>query len=224
MAYGDVLIQREVMGGYVWSAIPVRDVAQPGTRIAVYRHRGTECWWPSHPRSAHPPFDEVTQRGKPWEDFAGCLTITEPGWDYSVSVLWHDDWTLLCWYVDVIRPYERTRIGYDFADHHLDLVVEASGDIWMKDKDDLDAAVGRGELDIEAARRAHHRLSEVRRQARAGQGVFGEDWPLWRPEPSWGPLRLRGVIGEALARSPTPHDAMLDEVWAERPENMRSRS
>ena len=209
------MVQREVMGGYVWSAIPVRDVSPAGPRICLYRHRGTECWWPSHPRSEHPPFSEVTQRAVPWEDFAGCLTITEPGWDYSVSLLWHHDWTLRWWYIDVIRPYEATPIGYDFADHHLDLVIEADGNVWVKDEDDLAAAVERGELSGDGARRAHQRVAELRVQAQATEGIFAEPWPLWRPDPSWGPLQLQEHIGDALAASPTPGDAMLAEVWSE---------
>lgn len=207
------MVQREVMEGHVWSAIPVRDVSPTGETIALFRQRGTECWWPSHPKSQHPPFKEVTQSPIPWMAFGGCLTITDSGSDYSVSLLWEPDWSFRCWYVDIVRPYERTPIGWDFADHHLDLIVEASGEIWTKDEDDLAAAVERGEMSTEEAVRAHERVEQVGLLAAQRHGVFSEPWPEWRPEGSWGPLRLAASIGIMLARSPTRHDEVLDQSW-----------
>lgn len=63
------------------------------------------------------------------------------------------------------------------------------------------------------AEQAHERIAEVRQLAEASKGVFGEDWPDWRPKSSWGPLRLTEAVGATLASSPTPKGEMLDQQW-----------
>ncbi len=103
---GDVAVQREVLGGYVWSAVPVV-VALEGDLLGLWRPPGTVCLWPSNPRDEHPPFSQVTHRTEPWAVgvAAGILTLVPGDSDYSVSLMWHPDWSFWMWYVDFIRPY-----------------------------------------------------------------------------------------------------------------------
>lgn len=214
MNVGDVVVQREVVEHFVWSAIPVV-VAAIGVPTALYRPAGTTCWWPSHPRDAHPPFSEVTQRGEPWGAgrFAGLLTLVLPGDDAAVSLMWEEDWSFWGWYVDFVRPYEQSSIGWDFADIHLDLVVRADGSTMVKDEDELADAVMRGEVSQNEADRARRRCDGLVTSARRGEGFFSEPWPEWRPDPSWSSPRLSVAAGERLEAAPTPAAELPDLEW-----------
>lgn len=212
---GRAVVQREVLHGWVWSVVPAIEVDTGDGRAALYRAAGTECWWPSHPRDEHPPADEVTQRPKRSVSFAGGaqLTLAVPGDDVSVTIGWDESGAFGGWYVDVIRPYRRTPIGWDFMDLHLDLVVAPDGAATLKDADELSAAVAAGHVEAEEAERAHRRCDQMRDLAARRAGVFGEPWPDWRPDPTWPVPRLRSEAGRALASSPTPADLHFEPEW-----------
>lgn len=211
---GNVRVQREVQGGYVWSAIPVV-VAQERGLLALNRPGGTVCLWPSHPRGEHKSFEDVTQRAEPWavDRFAGLLTLVRPGDDFSVSLMWEADWSFLCWYIDFIRPYERTPIGWDFADIHLDLIVTADGKARTKDEDELATALARGEVSLLEADAAYRRRDELASMAERGDGVFGAAWPDWRPQDNWPFPALSERAVAKLQQSATPAGFELNRRW-----------
>jgi uncharacterized protein len=209
------VVQREVLEGYVWSAVPVIevDLADSDERIALYRSRGTECWWPSHPPDEHRPANLVTQRALSWEWKMGLLTVAGTGDDHSVSLMWDEGWSFWGWYVDIIRPYRPTPIGWDFMDLHLDLVVAPDGTATVKDADELAVAVEWGQISSDEAAAAHERCEQLGEAAAAHAGVFSERWAEWRPDPSWTVPRLSPEAGAELAASPTPADHHLDLTW-----------
>jgi hypothetical protein len=211
---GDVRVQREVQDGYVWSAIPVV-VARDDDLLGLYRPEGTICMWPAHARSQDRPFETVTQRREPWavNRFAGLLTLVRAGDDFSVSLIWQCGWSFACWYIDFIRPYQSTPIGWDFADIHLDLIVAADGTITTKDEDDLAEAVERGEVTVEERDAAFRRRDELASMAEAAAGVFGEPWPDWRPEGAWPRPALSEHAMARLEQSPTRAGLQLDPRW-----------
>ena len=215
MASGEVAVEREVVDGFVWSAKPVR-VAADGPLIALYRAVGTRCFWPSHSRGEHRPPSKVVQRPEPWGDsrFVGLLTLVRPGDDISISLMWGPEWSLICWYVDYIEPYVRTPIGWDFRDLHLDLIVRPDRSSYLKDQDELEVAVGRNEISAAVAAAAHERLGHVAQEAASGIGVFGEDWPNWRPDPSWTVPSITSATEHWLRTSPTlANDRLELESW-----------
>lgn len=210
-----VAVQREVEAGYVWSAIPVRVIEDSGGRIALYRARGTECWWPSHPLDEHPPPPSVTQLPQAWEHgLAGLLTIVEQAAGHSVSLMWDDNWTFVAWYVDFIRPYERTPIGWDFTDLHLDLVVDASGAWRVKDADDLSAATLGGRMTGREAETVKENCAALVDQLTQGRSLVDPRWIEWRPDSAWRTPSLHFDRGTRLATAPTPamEDLTLD-AW-----------
>jgi uncharacterized protein len=213
--HGSPVVQREVLEGYVWSAVPVIEVelADSDERIGLYRARGTECWWPSHPPDEHRQAHLVTQRALPWQWKIGLLTIARPGDDYSVSLMWDEGWQFWGWYVDIVRPYRPTPIGWDFMDLHLDLVVAPDLTATLKDADQLAATVEVGQISPDEARAAHRRCEQLAELAARGDGIFGEPFPEWRPDPRWPVPRLSLAAGRALAESPTPADQQLELDW-----------
>jgi hypothetical protein len=217
LAMGDppVAVQSEVEDGFVWSAIPVRVITDTAREVALFRARGTRCWWPSHPRNEHPPADTVTQRSESWEHgFAGLLTIVEPGAEHSVSLLWGDDWGFSAWYVDFIRPYRRTPIGWDFADLHLDLVLTNDGPPRVKDEDELEAAVDGGRLTLTEAERVRGKCAELVERIRRGEPLVRPEWLDWRPDPRWWLPSLSADRGQRLSTAPTPSDEDLTlDAW-----------
>lgn len=202
------------MDGFVWSVVPV---VEAGTQEspALFRPEGATCWWPSHPRGEHRPFNEVTQRGEPWAvgKLAGCLTLIEADANYSVSLMWHHDWSFWGWYVDFIRPYRTTPIGWDFSDIHLDLIVAPDGTVTVKDEDELCTAVARGEVTTEEREGAYRRCELLIEDAGRGAGVFGEPWPDWRPEDGWPTPSLSAEAAQRLSEAPTPDGFRLEREW-----------
>lgn len=208
---GSVVVQREVIDDFVWSAIPVRVVEDSADHVVLYRANATVCWWPSHPRTEHKPAAEVTQTGRAWDFMGGLITIAPRELEYSVSLMWHhDNWSFWGWYVDFIRPYRRTSIGFDFTDIHLDLLALADGSIIVKDEDEFNVAIARGEIATDEADRARHTCDDLRAQALAGLGIFASDWPAWRPPSTWTTPSLATGISDRLARAPTPVIEQLD--------------
>ena len=202
------------MDGFVWSVVPVVVGGSAG-RLELFRAAGTTCWWPSHPRGERRPFDQVTQRAEPWAAgrMAGLLTLVDPGADYSVSLMWHQDWSFWGWYIDFIRPYRETPIGWDFSDIHLDLIVAPDGTATVKDEEEITVAVEHGEVTVEERDAAYRRCEQLIVTAARGAGVFGEPWPQWRPDPAWPRPSLSEEASRTLQDGPTPENHRLDRDW-----------
>lgn len=199
----------------MWSVVPVVVGATRASdgRVGLYRPRGTECWWPSHPKHEHPPFETVSQIPYEWDaEFSGMLTLLVPAADHCVSVMWERDGSFWGWYVDFVRPFRRTALGWDFADLQLDLVVRASGEIEVKDEHDLTEAVDRGEVTDAEAAAVRSSCDRLAAEAARRAGIFGEPWPEWRPDPAWPHPALSSAARRAL-RTPTPADAHPDPAW-----------
>jgi predicted RNA-binding protein associated with RNAse of E/G family len=210
-----VLVQREIVGGFVWSAIPVRSLPDVDGRVVLFRAAGTTCYWPSHPKGERRNASLVVLRPEPWlREYAGMLTIAQLGANYSVTVLWKKDWAFHGWYVDFIRPYVRSPIGWDFADLHLDLIVSPDRAVRMKDEDDLAIAIERGEVSVTEARAIKQSAAALEQQAQTAQGIFGEPWADWRPHESWEIPSLRPGIAAMLSTQPMRADDNLDPaIW-----------
>lgn len=211
MGHPPVAVQREIEDEFVWSAIPVRVIEDSRDEVVLYRARGTECWWPSHPRHEHPSPSTVTQLPQRWEyGLAGLLTIVEPAAGHSVSLMWGEDWSFLASYVDFIRPYRRTPIGWDFSDLHLDLVIDASGSWRVKDEDEFDAAVSDGRLQLSEADEVRHNCARLIQRLENGESLVRAHWTRWRPDHTWLTPSLSRPRGDRLSAAPTPADDELE--------------
>jgi hypothetical protein len=212
---GDEIVQREVVDGTVHSAVPVR-VWQDDDILAIYRTRGSVCLWPGHPKGQRRPADEYLLRHESWDHgLDGIITLVEPGAEYSVSLLRHGDGAFSCWYVDFIEPYQRTPLGFDFRDLHLDLIKLADGTVYLKDEEEFEQSVALGELSFEQAAAVRDVASAVQRDAFAGSGLFAADWLDWQPPPEW---RRRLAIADEICESARTNPLRCDfnpsrSVW-----------
>ncbi|OGN71869.1 MAG: hypothetical protein A2X25_14765 [Chloroflexi bacterium GWB2_49_20] len=93
---------------------------------------------------------------------------------------------LLCWYINLQEPIQRTSIGFDTMDHMLDVVVSPDMSEWKwKDEDEFVEAERIGfyshekacEIWAEAKKAVHILTSE--RQA------LYKEWKKWQANPAW---------------------------------------
>jgi predicted RNA-binding protein associated with RNAse of E/G family len=124
------------------------------------------------------PFDKV------WE-WTHVLRLGRRDRPHSLDLFWDEAWAFLGWYVNLQRPLEDTRLGFDTTDWALDVVVDPDGSWRWKDEDDFAQAQELGVLDADDA-------AGVRAE---GERVVAErPWPTgwedWRPPAAWTPAAL----------------------------------
>lgn len=126
-----------------------------------------------------------------------ALILIRPGEAHDIRLFWSEnDWTFRGWYVNLQRPIRRVRVGFDTADHVLDIFVEPDGGWHWKDEDELAVAVEIGRFttaEADAMRAEGERVIE-----RIGARAWPFDGSLedWRPDPAW-PLPMVPVDWES---------------------------
>ena len=128
------------------------------------------------------------------------LAFLYPDRFFGVKPMWEGE-RLLCWYVDFQVPYQRTAVGVDTCDLHLDLEVRPDFSYRWKDEDEYAQARRLGLV----SDRCHKRVDEARGQALAmveqRQGPFAEAWDRWCPKPG---SPLPAMPDCALSTEPPP--------------------
>jgi hypothetical protein len=133
----------------------------------------------------------------------GILRVAPTGRPWSVWYFWEDDRSFGGHYVNLELTHERPADGRPRTfsrDLVLDLWLDAEG-VWLKDADELEAAVAAGTFSPEQGAA----IEAIGRQARAEllqprAWPLDEDWESWRPPPEWDeplvlPPRLRPRVG-----------------------------
>jgi hypothetical protein len=126
---------------------------------------------------------------------AGVLRVAPTGVPWSLWYFTEDDGSFAGHYVNLELTHERPVDGaprVHTRDLTLDLWLDADGELWLKDADELDAGVEGGVYTPEQAAaireiaaRAHHDLVAPR------AWPLDEGWETWRPPAAWaGPLTL----------------------------------
>jgi len=184
---GDAVVLRQLWRGKVWSAFPVRIVADTDRLTALYMAPGTlrkKAVTPRGGRLRLPSEDFVLTgavfRGGP------ALRLSTPGAGHSVTAFWDETSVLVGWYVDLCEPLRRSRFGFDYMDQLLDIVVSPDLSCWaMKDEDEFREARRRGIFSAEEASRVHAEARRVVELLEAGTPPFDRRWQDWVPDPSW---------------------------------------
>lgn len=198
---GSTVVRRDVLRGKVWTAAPFRVIRDTGTDLVL-------ACWPGVERLAPTTWIEWLRtrnravRGQAIPDLvAGRWELDRWAWRrttlvtqfgagqyFSVSRFIDPADGGARWYVDFIRPYQRTAVGIDTFDLLLDLVVEADLSRYRwKDEDEYAQGRRLGLIDdalhqrVDAARQQVLALIESRR------GPFADDWSSWRRDPAWPP-------------------------------------
>lgn len=104
------------------------------------------------------------------------LSLTRRGEAHALWLLWSEDWTFRCWYVQLQDPVIETVTGIETMDHALDVVVEPDGTWRSKDEDDFAEAIA---LAVFTPDRAAAVRAEGQRVIAARPWPTG--WEDWRP-------------------------------------------
>jgi protein associated with RNAse G/E len=195
---GSTVVRRDTLRGKVWSATPYRVIRDTGTELVMAFWPGVEMLSPSTwIEWLHTGDRAVREQAIP-NLAAGRWTLGRWVWRDKTVLARFGQGQHFCvsqfidseghgfWYIDFIRPYQRTPDGIETLDLLVDLVVTAdlSAHRW-KDEDEYAQGRRLGLIDdalhrhVEAARQHVMSLVESR------QGPFAEGWSSWRPDPSW---------------------------------------
>ncbi|MHB8642323.1 MAG: DUF402 domain-containing protein [Gaiellaceae bacterium] len=175
---GEIVEVRSVFGGRVRWAFPHRVVADDGQTLALYLAPGAEGVWMG--RDADGKYLDRWVRGDDphahvWR-YHHVLSLTRRGDAHSLWLLWEEDWTFRCWYVQLWKPVVETQSGLETMDHALDVLVDPDGTWRWKDEDDFVEAQALGIFTSEEA-------SAIR--AEGERVIAAKPWPTgwedWRP-------------------------------------------
>ncbi len=194
--WGDAILYRERdENGRIIDVKPVTVVEDSNARIVLWLPLGTPTKKPEFSVDApDKPRDWVN---RPWTlvdsvwQWAELLIIVRPGEFRATWVRWSVDGVFQGWYVNLQSRLTRTRLGFDFRDHQLDIIVDPERSWVWKDRDELDLAVSQGRMTPGAGRAA---LNEGRRavdEIEGPGGVYTEGWENWRPDKTLARPRMR---------------------------------
>ena len=170
---GDVVVLRELWKGRVWKARPWIVVQDEPDELVLWIAGGSPT---KIPVGSGIPRDD-------WELEDGVFTrpglrVARPGALHS-TILFEGE-TGLEWYVNLERPLRRSRLGFDYLDRELDLLVRRDGTWEWLDEDEFAQAQTFGVIAPEEAEAIREEGERV-----LSAWPFPTGWEEWRPEPSW---------------------------------------
>jgi hypothetical protein len=187
-APGSTVVVRHLVGGRVFSMLPVRVVADTGTSVAYYVRPDTR-WLVA--------VDADGRRAAP--DAPGW-TLTETVWHTNEALwLWRapDAHAAVClwtgtprrfagWYVNLQDPLRRVADGFESTDHELDIVVDPGVARWRwKDLDVFERLRANGFYDSAMSGRVLDEGYAVIERITNHQPPFDEGWEDWAPPAAW---------------------------------------
>lgn len=191
---GEAIALREIWKGRVCMAAPYRVVADRDDLTAVYMAPGSvmKKSTGADGKLLRMPEDEWGFRDDTWVGQNGLLRLTRPGQRWSVLLsTWppgRGGWGrgFDGWYINLEEPLRRSRIGFDYKDQLLDVLLSADLSTFRwKDEDELGEAIRRGMLPAELERELREEGERAVAAARAGDPLFDASWRTWRPPEDW---------------------------------------
>jgi predicted RNA-binding protein associated with RNAse of E/G family len=192
---GQHVVLREIWDRQIWSARPAIVVQDTPELIACYIAPGSPWKMPRSSNGERVSPARRRQEGLVLQDAAwldiGLLRLSIPGDNYSVLIFRNSSGAQTHWYINLEEPLERTRLGFDYRDQILDVILTPDLTSWRwEDEDELAEAISARLVTEELAAALHARGKAVVGELRSGRSVFNE-WERWRPDPSWSILELR---------------------------------
>ena len=123
--------------------------------------------------------------------WAELLIIVRPGEFRATWVRWSADGVFQGWYVNLQSKLTRTRLGFDFRDHQLDIIVDPERSWTWKDRDEFDLAIRQGRMTPEVGRTALNEGRLAVDEIAGPGGVYTEGWENWRPDATLARPKMR---------------------------------
>ena len=186
---GDAILYRELdENGQLIDVKPVTVAEDSEARLALWLPLGTPAKKPElRPNRPGKTRDWVNGSwalaDAIWQ-WAELLIIVRPGDCRATWVRWSADGVFQGWYVNLQRKLIRTRLGFDFRDHQLDIVVEPDRSWKWKDRDELDLAVSQGRMTPEQGRAVRKEGDRAVAEIEGPGGLYSEGWQNWCPDAS----------------------------------------
>ena len=125
---------------------------------------------------------------KPWRG-PGILRVVPTGVPWSLWYFFADDGAFEGHYVNLELPHHRAADGGPRTftrDLTLDLWLDADGSLWLKDEDELEAAVTSGAYSAPQAAAVREAAEQARHDLVAPRAwPLDEGWETWRPPAEW---------------------------------------
>ncbi len=185
---GDPIVGRNIWYGRVFTAWNFVVVEDRGDVLAVCTPPGAVWKRPTDldGNDIRLPHGEWRLRDDVWFG-RGIVRVFMEGAGHSVLVFLADG-DVRQWYVNLETPIQRTPIGVDTSDQHLDIVLppDLSEARW-KDEDELEEAVAYGSMSAAEADAVRAEAERAIAWVRRGDHPAIEDrWRTWRPPAEWG--------------------------------------
>ncbi|MCL4303262.1 MAG: DUF402 domain-containing protein [Anaerolineae bacterium] len=192
---GSEIVYREIWRGKVWTARPVTVIQDTPNLTALYLCSGTQwkiCTPPDDSTDLlHCKLTENWRLADTVWSLGDTLFLINPGEAHAVHVMWAEKRIFVGWYINLQEPLRRTRIGFDFMDQDLDIMVKADLSEWVwKDEASFQRHQEEGIFSVEEAREIRAEGERVIGHIRTKVAPFSEDWPNWIPPPEWSIPRL----------------------------------
>ncbi|PWI43879.1 DUF402 domain-containing protein [Streptomyces sp. ICBB 8177] len=173
-------------------ARPVTVVRDDAQLLAVWMAPGTRCVKPvladgtpvhREPLRTRYRKPRTTTVERWWG--TGVLKLARPGEPWSVWLFWRPEWRFKNWYVNLEAPHRRWSGGVDSEDHFLDIAVSPDGSWGWLDEDEFTQAQTDGVVGPELAESVREAGARAVSVIEEWGPPFRDDWPAWRPDPSW---------------------------------------
>jgi hypothetical protein len=192
---GQPILYREVTQGRVWTARPVIVVCDTPEWVALCLQPGT-VWRRCAPRESALPLVRCKAGLNHWRldevvwDLGQTLFVIHRAEAHATHLMWNRQGEFTGWYVNLQEPLRRTRLGFDFLDQELDIVVQSNGQWHWKDAEHLDQAAALGLFSPAQTRAIRQEGQRVIERIEARLPPFDATWVHWRPPADWPVARL----------------------------------
>lgn len=114
------------------------------------------------------------------------LWLARPGAAHAIGLFWQGpDRQFLGWYGNLQAPLQRTAIGFDSADHALDVQIAPDRTWNWKDEDEFASVLERGVISREDALAIRAEGERVVAAVETNGWPFNAGWERWQPDPAW---------------------------------------
>jgi hypothetical protein len=183
---GTHITVRNIWHGKVFSAFPFVIVEETAELIVTYLPPGAVWKRPIDlvGRDMRLPHGTWRLRDAVWYGH-GMLRIFVSGASHSVMIFLMPG-GVDRWYINLEEPYQRTPIGLDTRDNHLDLVFpsDLSTPRW-KDEAELEEAIALGVIDAPEAAAIRTEAQRAIGWVQRGHPAINDRWRSWMPLKAW---------------------------------------